>query len=165
MTARLALPADIEQFVELAEIAHAESLPHVEYAEHKVRATFQRYLDSAHPTITVVDRKTGLAGLAGFCLQTISEYPSGVGLYTTAEVLFVRPDCRGTRAAAHLLRWFNDWSDNVIGALESTAGNDNQLRSENTAKLLSRFGFEPVGIFMRRRKGAAANGGDQKRRN
>lgn len=150
MKLRLALPSDEDSFVVLAKAAHEESLPHVAYSEAKVRATFQRYLVTAHPTITVV-----AAGddLVAFASQTISEYPSGDGIYTTLEVSFVRPDKRGSRAAALLLRWFAEWSDQ-LGALESTGGNDNSLHSERTSKFLSRFGFEPVGIFMRR-KGAA----------
>lgn len=148
MKVRLALPADENDFVELAHLAHEESLPHVPYSEAKVRETFGRYLTTANPTFTLVvgndDRPVG------FCSQTISDYPSGTGVYTTSEVLFVRPDRRGTRAAALLLRWFIAWSDH-IGALESTAGNDNALHSERTKKLFSRFGFEAVGFFMRRR--------------
>jgi GNAT superfamily N-acetyltransferase len=152
MKVRLAIPADEDEFTALAIQAHEESYPHLPVSEAKIRGTFTRYLATAHPTLTVAVKNDGT--LVGFCSQTISEYPSADGLYTTLEVTFVRPDSRGTRAAALLLRWFTDWSDR-IGALESTGGNDNQLRSEATAKLLSRFGFEPVGIFVRRRKGAA----------
>lgn len=157
MRVRLALPSDEEHFVELARQAHEESLPHVPYSEAKVRETFGRYLVTAHPTIVVAvgNDDTPLA----FTSQTISDYPSGTGIYTTLEVTFVRPDKRGSRAAALLLRWFVAWSDD-LGALESTGGNDNSLHSERTSKFLSRFGFEQVGIFMRR-KGAAIG---QKRR-
>ena len=151
MKARLALPADEDAFVALAHAAHDESLPHIPYSEAKVRATFARYLAAAHPTIVVCVGNDGL--LVGFTSQTISEYPSGTGIFTTLEVTYVRPDKRGSRAAALLLRWFAQWSDQ-LGALESTGGNDNALHSEQTAKLLSRIGFEKVGFFMRR-KGAA----------
>lgn len=151
MRVRLALPSDEDNFVELARQAHTESLPHVPYSDAKVRETFGRYLTTAHPTITVCVGSDGT--LLGFCSQTISDYPSGIGLYTTLEVTFVRPDKRGSRAAALLLRWFVAWSDG-LGALESTGGNDNSLHSERTSKFLSRFGFEQVGFFMRR-KGAA----------
>lgn len=152
MKVRLALPSDEDEFTALAIQAHEESYPHLPVSEAKIRGTFARYLDTAHPTLTVAVHDDG--SLVGFCSQTISEYPSADGLYTTLEVTFIRPDRRGTRAAALLIRWFTDWSDR-IGALESTGGNDNQLRSETTAKLLSRFGFEQVGFFLRRRKSAA----------
>jgi hypothetical protein len=151
MQVRLALPADEDTFTALAALAHAESRPNVPYAEEKVRATFTNYLASAHPTITVVEDH---GEVVGFMKQTISEYDSGYGLFTTQEVLFVRPDKRGTRAAALLLRWFTDWSDNVIGAVESTGGNDNALTSDRTRRFLKRHGFEEVGFFMRRVRGA-----------
>lgn len=153
MSARLARPSDYPAFEALARAAHEESLPYVPYSEAKVRESFGSYLKSAHPTITVVEAD---GELVGFMSQSINEYPSGVGLYTTQDVIFVRPDRRGTRAAAHLLRWFVDWSDE-LGALESTGGIDNSLHTERTAKFLGRFGFENVGFYMRR-KGAALNG-------
>jgi L-amino acid N-acyltransferase YncA len=158
MQVRLAIATDIDAFIALAQAAHAESLPHVPYSEVKVIETFERYLETAHPTITVA--VTDVGELVGFMTQTISDYPSGIGLFTTPEVTFVRPDKRGSRAAALLLRHFIEWSDQ-LGALESTGGNDNSKHSEQTKKLLARFGFETVGYFMRR-KGAALNG--QKRR-
>lgn len=150
MRVRLALPDDEDAFVALAKMAHAESLPHVPYSEAKVRQTFHSYLAGAHPTLTVAYLK---GEIVGFASQTLSEYPSGTGIFSTIEVSFVRPDKRGSRAAALLLRWFAQWSDQ-LGALESTGGNDNSLHSERTAKFLARFGFEQVGFFMRR-KGAA----------
>lgn len=153
MHVRLALPIDEDAFEALARIGHAESRPHVPYAEEKVRLTFLNYLKSAHPTITVVEDR---GEVVGFMKQTISEYDSGYGLFTTQEVLFIRPDKRGTRAATLLLRWFTDWSDNVIGAVEATGGNDNALTSDRTRRFLKHYGFEEVGFFMRRVRDATS---------
>jgi GNAT superfamily N-acetyltransferase len=150
MFVRLALESDEDAYVELARTAAAESSRHVGFSEAKVRATFQRYLKSAHPTITVVEEHRVVIG---FLNQSISEYDFADGIYTTQEVMFVRPDRRGSRAAALLLRWFTRWSD-TLGAIENTGGNDNAINSELTAKFLSRFGFEQVGFFMRRIRGA-----------
>lgn len=150
MQVRLALPSDEDGFVALARAGHEESLPYVRFSEEKTRATFHRYLSTAHPTITVVEDKGDLIALLS---QTISEYQTGYGIYTTQEVLFVRPDRRGSRAAALLLREFTRWSD-ALGAIENTGGNDNAIHSEHTAKFLGRFGFEQVGFFMRRIRGA-----------
>jgi GNAT superfamily N-acetyltransferase len=150
---RLALPSDEDAYVDLARLGHDESWSHLgPYREHKVRAIFARYLADAHPTIFVIEDN---GQLVAFLNCTISEFPSADGLYTTQEILFVRPDKRGTRAAALLLRAFVLWSDR-LGALESTGGNDNALTSNSTKKLLSRFGFEEVGFFMRRVRGAAS---------
>lgn len=150
MFARLALESDVHVYVELARMAVDESARHVGFSGAKVRATFRRYLGKAHPTIFVVeDRRQVIA----FLNASISEYDFADGIYTTQEVLYVRPDRRGTRAAALLLREFTRWSDQ-LGALENTGGNDNALHSEQTSKFLSRFGFERVGFFMRRIRGA-----------
>jgi len=151
MRVRLALPTDEDAYVELGRIAHAESYPEKPYREHKVRAIFSRYLTQAHPTIFVVEDKGELIALQN-C--TISEFPSADGLYTTQEILFVTPAKRGTRAAALLLREFTRWSDEIVGAEESTGGIDNALTPERTARFLQRFGFEEVGFFMRRVRGA-----------
>lgn len=151
MRVRLALPTDEDDYVALARIGHAESWPDKEFREHKVRAIFGRYLAQAHPTIfVVVDR----GALIAFLNCTISEFPSADGLYTTQEILFVTPAKRGTRAAALLLREFTRWSDEIVGAEESTGGIDNALTPERTARFLQRFGFEEVGFFMRRVRGA-----------
>lgn len=150
MKVRLALPADVDSYVALARVGHAESWPDRPFVEAKVRAIFERYLSSAHPTIFVVEHDHDLIA---FLNCTISEFPSADGLYTTQEILFVRPDKRGTRAAALLLRQFVQWSDH-LGALESTGGNDNALTSDRTRRFLERFGFQEVGFFMRRVRGA-----------
>lgn len=146
MLVRLAIEADEDAFVELARLAVAESARHVGFNEDRVRRTFHGYLDEAHPTIFVAERRRELIG---FLMATMSEYTFADGLFTTQEVLFVRPDLRGTRAAAYLLDEFTRWSDR-LGALENTGGNDNGLFTEQTARLLERRGFERVGLFMRR---------------
>jgi len=150
MLARLALADEEDAYVDLARMAHEESRPYLTFSEAKVRSVFRRYLETAHPTIFVVERQREIIG---FMNATISEFDSADGLFTTQEVMFVRPDRRGTRAAALLLRNFVRWSDQ-LGAIESTGGNDNAFHSEQTRRLLKRFGFAEVGFFMRRARGA-----------
>lgn len=146
MLVRLAIEADEDAFVALARLAVEESARHVGFSEDRVRRTFHSYLDTAHPTIFVAERRRELIG---FLLATMSEYTFADGLFTTQEVLFVRPDLRGTRAAALLLDEFTRWSDR-LGASENTGGNDNGLFTDATARLLEKRGFERVGLFMRR---------------
>lgn len=146
MFVRLAMEYDIEPYVELARQGAEESSRHVGFNPEKVRDTFRQYLAEAHPTIWVVEDKREIIA---FMNATISSYNFADGIFTTQEILFVRKDRRGGLAAARLLQNFCDWSDK-LGALESTGGNDNALHSEQTKKLLSRFGFEEVGYFMRR---------------
>jgi GNAT superfamily N-acetyltransferase len=132
-------------------MAAAENAPYLTFNEAKVWATFASYLERAHPTIFVAEADREVIGLLN---ATISEYNFADGFYTTQEVLFVRPDKRGSRAAALLLREFTRWSD-MLGALENTGGNDNAILTERTTKFLKRFGFEHVGSFMRRKQGAS----------
>jgi GNAT superfamily N-acetyltransferase len=147
MLVRLALETEEDVYVELARLAVEESARDVGFNPDKVRQTFHRYLTQAHPTIYLVEQNREPIG---FLNATISEYTFADGIYTTQEVMFVRPDKRGTRAAALLVREFNRWSD-MLGAVESTGGNDNALFTEQTARLLEKNGFERVGLFMRRR--------------
>lgn len=150
MFVRLPLAHEEDAFVELARLCTAESYPHQVFSEERARETFQRYLKTAHPTFLVADQGGEIVGV----LQaTISAYDFADGIYTTLCGTFVHPDKRGTRAAALLLSAFCRWSDR-LGAIESTGGNDNELTTERTTRLLGHFGFQPVGTFVRRKRGA-----------
>ena len=144
MFVRLAIESDEDAYIELARQAVMESARHIGFNPDKVRLTFKSYIAKAHPTIFVAEHRRELVG---FLNATMSEYTFADGLYTTQEVIFVRPDKRGTRAAVLLAREFVRWSDR-LGALENTGGNDNGLLSENTARLLEHVGFVRCGIFM-----------------
>lgn len=147
MFARLALETDLEAYLDLTWLAVSESVRGVVgYNPEKVRQTFRRYIDKADPTIFVCEDRRELIG---FLNCTVGDYDFADGLFTTQQVLFVRPDKRGSRAAVTLVKMFTDWSDR-LGALENTGGNDNGLFSENTARLLEHYGFERVGFFLRR---------------
>jgi GNAT superfamily N-acetyltransferase len=150
ITVRLALADEEDVFVDLARLMLAESYPHLTFNEEIARATFRRYLETAHPTFLFADQDGRVIGV----LQaTISGYDFADGIFTTLCGTFVHPDKRGTRAAALLLSEFTRWSDR-LGAVESTGGNDNNLTTERTTRLLGLFGFEPVGTFVRRKHGA-----------
>lgn len=145
------MPEEEDVFVELARLTVAESYPDQVFSEERTRETFQRYLKTAHPTFFFADQDGRVVGV----LQaTISGYDFADGIFTTLCGTFVHPDKRGTRAAALLLSAFTRWSDQ-LGAIESTGGNDNNLTTERTTRLLGHFGFEPVGTFVRRKWGAS----------
>lgn len=147
---RLPLPDDEDTFVDLARLWVAESYPEHTFSEDRVRETFRRYLETAHPTFFFAEQDGRVIGV----LQaSISSYDFADGIYTTLCGTFVHPDKRGSRAAALLLKAFTRWSDR-LGAIESTGGNDNKLTTERTTRLLGHFGFEPVGTFVRRKRGA-----------
>lgn len=146
MFVRLANANDFDAIVELARQNCALSTPYLTFSEEKVRETCQRYLETADPTMFVVEVKDEVVGLL---VATINGYRHAEGIYCTQEVIFVREDYRGTRAAALLMKELVAWSE-MLGALEITGGNDNKFNSERTAKFLAHFGFEQVGFFMRR---------------
>lgn len=151
MIVRLAMPDEEDAFVALARLMLAESYPDQVFSEKVARETFQRYLRTASPTFFFADQGGRVVGV----LQaSISGYDFADGIYTTLCGTFVHPDKRGTRAAALLLSEFTRWTDQ-LGAIESTGGNDNNLTTERTTRLMVHFGFEPVGTFVRRKRGAS----------
>jgi GNAT superfamily N-acetyltransferase len=149
MIVRLGMPHEENAFVELAKLMLAESYPHLIFSEAHTRATYRRYLETAHPTFLFAEQEGRIVGV----LQaTISGYDFADGIFTTLCGTFVHPEKRGTRAAALLLAEFIRWSDR-LGAIESTGGNDNELTTERTTRLMGHFGFKPVGTFVRRKRG------------
>jgi L-amino acid N-acyltransferase YncA len=146
MFVRLALEGERDKVVELCRQAVAESVRGIEPDVAIIGETFDTYLASADPTFFVVDQHHEPIA---FLMATISSYPFAAGIYTTQQVMFVRPDKRGTRAAALLLKELIAWSLR-LGAKEITGGNNNGLYTERTARLLEKHGFERTGVFMRR---------------
>lgn len=151
ITVRFGLAEEEDAFVDLARLMLTESYPGQVFNEEIARATYRRYLETAHPTFFFADQGGKVIGV----LQaTISGYDFADGIFTTLCGTFVHPDKRGTRAAALLLSEFIRWSDR-LGAIESTGGNDNNLTTERTTRFMSRFGFDTVGTFVRRKAGVS----------
>lgn len=136
---------DIPEIVELSRMNCEISTPHLEFSEEKVVETCQSAL-KASPTMFVVEENRQVIALL---VATMNEYRHASGIFTTQEVLFVRPDRQGSRAAVLLMKELIRWSE-MLGAIEITGGNDNDFKSERTARFLAHFGFEKVGFFMRR---------------
>lgn len=145
MEVRLALESDADAIVEMARI-NMQTRPTLAFSEARCRATIRSYLDFANPTIFVADDRGEAIGLL---VCNFYEYHAADGLCVTQEVLFVRPDKRGTRAAALLMKELIAWGKS-LGALEIIGGNDNEFNSDRTARFLEHFGFKRVGYSMRR---------------
>lgn len=145
MFVRLALDTDEDVVVEMARANIEETRPDMEFDRHKAEMSFFRYLDTADPTIWVVERERNVIA---FLMAAMYEYRAAKGFYTIQEVLFVDRDHRGSRAALLLMREFIAWSKR-LGANEIIGGNDNNFNSDRTAKFLGHFGFEKVGYSMR----------------
>lgn len=146
MLVRLALDTERDTVVDLCAAAVEESVRDIEPERARIEETFQAYLDSADPTFFVVEQKREIVG---FLMATIGGYTYASGIYTTQQVMYVRPDKRGTRAATLLIRHLEDWSRR-LGAREITGGNNNGLYTERTARFLEKQGFARTGVFMRK---------------
>ncbi|CAK7259096.1 GNAT family N-acetyltransferase [Shinella sp. WSC3-e] len=142
----MALEEDIDEVVEMARMNIEETRPENGFDEVVCRETYYGYLDRASPTIFVAEKDRALVG---FLLAEMNSYRASAGLFTTQEVLFVKPAHRGTRAAAMLMKHLIAWSRG-LGAKEIIGGNDNSFNSDRTARFLEHFGFERVGNAMRR---------------
>ncbi len=146
MIVRLGFEEDVDEIVEMARDNAAATRAEHEFKEDIVRATYFRYIDTADPTIFVAEDK---GRIVGFLVALICGYEFTDGLYTVQRVLYVRPDRRGGRTAALLMKHFIAWSEQ-LGAKEIIGGNDNSFNSEQTASFLEKFGFERVGYSLRR---------------
>lgn len=120
--------------------------PTLAFSERRCRETIRGYLEQATPTIFVAEQENEVYGML---VCDFYEYRAADGLFTVQEVLFVRPEKRGGRAAALLMKELISWSK-MLGAREIIGGNDNEFNSDRTAKFLEHFGFKHVGHSMRR---------------
>lgn len=145
MYVRLAVKRDFDAIVAMAR-ENASTVPYLTLNEDRVRATLQRYLDTANPTFWVVDDRRDLVG---FLQAYWWGYDAFDGFFTVQQVLYVRPDKRGSRASVLLMKQLVAWSER-LGAKEIIGGNDNEFNSERTAKFLEHFGFRRVGFAMKK---------------
>lgn len=144
MQVRFAETRDIEELVEMAR-DNATTRPGLVFNETRTRATIANYFLTADPTLWIAEKDGRLYGLLAATFHAYSYFD---GLFTTQEVLYVKPEKRGTRAATLLMKELISWSKQ-LGAKEIVGGNDNEFNSDRTAKFLSRFGFKGVGYAMR----------------
>jgi GNAT superfamily N-acetyltransferase len=131
---------DIDELVEMAREAHAESkYSHYPFCQDTVRETFARHLQSGFMAV-----KCGKGDhIDGFFLACIT------GLVFTAQRIgretsfWVRPEARGTRCAMLLVWAFLDWCD-LQGLPAMTTihfGKDN----ERTYRFIERMGMNEIG--------------------
>lgn len=123
-----------------------ETLPHLDFVEEIARQTVKDFVKTAYPTFFVVEENRRVVG---FLMAQMNSYAFTSGLFTSQEVIYVRPDRRGTRAAVHLVKIFNEWSDR-LQAREVFTGIANGFQPDRTARFFSLFGFKQVGLYLRR---------------
>jgi len=150
MFARLAIADDEDAVVGLARMQVEETLSHLEFMEHITRDTFQQSIRTADPTIFVVEER---GEVFGYLMALMNGYAFTDGVFVVQEVIYVRPDKRGTRAAAHLVDAFVQWGERVE-AKEIIFGISNKFQPERTAKFFElTAGAELVGFYLKRVRG------------
>lgn len=154
--ARLALEQDEDACVELARLHYAEMLAQYgrPFSEEKTRRTFKNYLKTAAPTVIVAVQGQDVIGLLA---ATIHDFASTDGHFVTQEIVFVRPDKRGTRASAELVRFYNQWADQ-LGAIEVYTKLAIDAKLDRNMRFMKRFGFGPVGVTLARFSKGSKNG-------
>jgi L-amino acid N-acyltransferase YncA len=150
MLVRLAIEGDRPELLAMCSAAVRESVRGIEPELPVIDETISAYFASADPTFFVVEGPG--RHLIGFMMATIGGYSFASGIYTTQQVMYVKPENRGSRAATLLIQNLIDWS-RLVGAREITGGNNNGLYTAQTERLLTKHGFQPVGTFMRREVG------------
>lgn len=124
-----------------------EFMPHVPFCEKTTRTRFRESITTAHPTTFVcVKRRSGR--LTGFLVCSMHEYLFSPRLHVILDTIYVRPDSRGTRAAASLAEQFVEWAKR-LGALEAYMGVGHGQHIERTARFFERLGAQRVGWSMR----------------
>lgn len=151
MRTRLATEADRYPLISLGRQLSTEQTPHLVYDEVRAYKTIDRHFTD--PTITFFVVEDG-DEIVGFLMALRIEYVAHAGFFIGQELFYVRPDKRGTRAAASLFTAFNAWADS-LNPEEVFAGIATGHRPEVASRWMRRFGFEPVGPTMRRLVGSA----------
>lgn len=143
---RLALAEDWPRILPLFR-AHAEEFgAHLGFDEDRTRELFHNAVTKASPTVWVAECE---GDLIGYLAGEIYGYFFTSGIYVQQELIFVRPDKRGTRAAVKLIREFIRWGD-MLGARELFFGTSTNFQPERTARLFEHFGAERVGYSLKK---------------
>ena len=145
MQVRLARLNEIDEVLDMAAADVAETRPSIEFDRDRAASIFFRYMADANPTIYVIDDE---GDLIGFGLAWFNQYSFAYGHFLSPEVLYVRPEKRGTRAAALLLKHIVNEAIR-LDVEEIIGGNDNGFNSDRTARFLEHFGFKRVGYSLR----------------
>ncbi len=146
MLVRLAIERDREALRILGRMQVEETQPHLVWSDERANATWGRYLVGGNPVFFVVE---DCRELVGYLYALSVDYGFTCGFFVTQEVIYIRPDKRGTRAAAMLVRAFNEWADR-LQPNEVFAGVANGFKQERTTRFFEHFGFTRVGQYLRR---------------
>lgn len=144
---RLAMEYDRDAVLDMAAAQVAETLPHLDFERDLASETFDQSINFADPTIFVAEQG---GELIGYLMGLMEGYAFTSGVFVVQEVLYVRPDKRGTRAAAALLQEFVRWGE-TLGARECIFGISNGFQPDRTAKFMEHLtGAKQVGVYLKK---------------
>lgn len=146
MIVRAAKERDRAELIALGRMLTDEKKPHLKYDAEKVGKGLSRFLAGDNSLWLVCE---GEQEIVGFLIAFKMNYLAHAGFFIIQEIFYVRPDNRGTRAAASLFAEFNRWADRQHPE-EVFAGTSTGLNSKAVARWMRLFGFELVGPSMRR---------------
>jgi GNAT superfamily N-acetyltransferase len=138
---RLATPADVPLMVELGAQMHAESsFAPMTFSREKVAASLLHGIQTAFVAVSLDDRGEISGAIHGDVIEPwYSTDRMGVELF-----LYVRPQCRGSRAALMLLRAWIAW---CAGSGAKQIRPATAATSEAADKLYRALSFTPVGAL------------------
>ncbi|HWK72181.1 MAG TPA: GNAT family N-acetyltransferase [Burkholderiaceae bacterium] len=143
MAIRKATLEDVEPMVDLGRVMHQESprFSQLSFDVPKVRGTIASMVDDERYFL-VVDERAGelVAGFAGFVMP----HWFSADLVAQDMALFVRPDKRGSLAAARMVQMFVDWAK-WRGAKQIVLGISTGVHVEQTARLYQSIGLHEFG--------------------
>jgi GNAT superfamily N-acetyltransferase len=135
------MQGDMDAVLRLAQMQVEETLPHLDFCRDMAEQAFNETV-SGYGTLGLVAEIDG--EIVGFLRAEMHGYLFTAGVFVVLDVLYVRPDKRGTRAAAALIRQFVQWGD-TVRAREILFGVSSKLNIERTARFFEHFGAERVG--------------------
>lgn len=141
MFARLALDTDREALRRLGRAHTAEVRPNDVWSDERADATFDRYLADGNPVFYVVEWKRQVIG---YWSATVIENPFTSGVFVNLDLLYVMPEKRGSRAAAVLVKSYDEWINRIKPSDEYVHLTDNIQSS--LSKIVERIGFRPLGV-------------------
>lgn len=145
MPVRLVMREDRSAILSLAKMQVVETLPHLDFDADVAGAAFDEVLKGYGQIGWVYDSGREVTG---FLWARLCGYAFASGVFVQQEVLYVRPDKRGTRAAVEMLLEFIRWGE-IVGAKETLFGVSNGRNPERVARLFERLGAERVGFHHR----------------
>jgi len=138
---RLVLDRDEDAIMDLFALHAAEFGAHLGFDPETARACLHQSLDVGSPVCFVAEED---GALLGYITGRICGYTFTTGHFVQHELLFVRPEKRGTRAAVKLIDEFIRWGS-TVGAREYYLGTSTNYKADRVARLMELRGAQRVG--------------------